>query len=150
MYYVETLNMNNSIQSQRLLYVPYNVDLKERSRTMRKNATDAERKLWKILKSEELKKLTFSRQKPLGNYIVDFYCSKAQLVIEVDGSGHGEVEQKRYDEERTAYLQGFNLKVLRFWNNEVIKNPEGVYETIIQTIKETPLAPLFLEGNDQN
>lgn len=140
--------MNNSIQNLGLLYVPYNVNLKERSRRMRKNPTEAERKLWKILKSGDLKKLRFNRQKPLGNYIADFYCSKAQLVIEVDGSGHENKEQKMYDEERTAYLQGFNLKVLRFWNNEVIENPEGVYETIIQTIKQTPLAPLFLEGND--
>lgn len=136
------------VKNSGFLYIPYNLQLKDRSREMRKNPTEAEKALWRILKSGNLTKLTFSRQKPLGNYIVDFYCSKAQLVIEVDGYSHAVLEQKRYDEERTAYLQGFNLKVLRFWNNEVIQNSEGVYETIIQTIKETPLAPLFLEGND--
>lgn len=117
---------------------------------MRKNPTKAERKLWKILRSGELAKLTFNRQKPLGNYIVDFYCSKAKLVIEVDGAGHAEKWQKEYDEERTAYLQGYSLNILRFWNNEVMENPEGVYETILQAIQESPLTPLFQEGNDKN
>ncbi len=130
--------MNSIVSNNRHLYAPYNVKLKELSREMRKKPTEAEKRIWEILKSGDLAKLTFNRQKPLGNYIVDFYCSKAQLVIEVDGAGHREEEQRVYDEERTAYLQGFDLKVLRFWNSEVIQNPEGVYEKIIQTIKKLP------------
>ena len=101
---------------------------------MRKNPTDAEKALWKILKSGELAKMKFNRQKPIGNYIVDFYCSKAQLAVEADGSGHAEDGQKEYDEERTAFLEGWGLKVLRFWNNEILENSEGVYQTILEVI----------------
>ncbi len=132
-----------------LLYISYNVRLKELCRQMRSSPTDAERKLWKILKMGQLNQLRFNRQKPLGNYIVDFYCSKAQLVIEVDGGIHLEKEQRTYDKVRTEFLNDCNLTVLRFWNNEVMDNPEGVYEKIIQAIQESPLAPLLQEGNKE-
>ncbi len=111
---------------------------------MRKNPTEAEKAMWKILKNGDLAKLTFNRQKILGNYIADFYCSKAKLVIEVDGESHAENDQKEYDEVRTAFLNGFNLKVLRFWNNDVIENPEGAHETILQAIQKSPI-PFFLK-----
>ena len=139
--------MNFVAQKHRPLFIPYNLNLKENSRKMRKNPTDAERAMWSILRSGELAKLSFNRQKPLGNYIVDFYCSKAHLAIEVDGSGHAEEWQKEYDKERTAFFHEFDLYVLRFWNDEVLENPDGVYKTIFQAVMKSPLAPLFQEGN---
>jgi very-short-patch-repair endonuclease len=130
------LNQSQQSETGRPSYIPYNIKLKERCRKMRKNPTNAEKALWRILRSGELAELTFNRQKPLGNYIVDFYCSKAQLVVEADGSGHAKKDQKEYDEERTAFLEGWGLKVLRFWNNEILENPEGVYKTILSTIQK--------------
>jgi len=117
---------------------------------MRNNPTKAERAMWRILKSGELSKFTFNRQKILGNYVVDFYCSKAKLVIEIDGVGHAENEQKEYDDERTAFLNGFNLHILRFWNNDVIENSEVVYDIILQAIRKSPLTPLSQEGDNTN
>ena len=85
-------------------FVEYNSNLRERAREMRNNPTDAEKKLWNILRTGELKKHRFLRQKILGNYIADFYCSKLQLIIEVDGGGHQEIRQENYDKERTLFF----------------------------------------------
>ena len=115
-------------------FVEYNSNLRERAREMRNNPTDAEKKLWNILRTGELKKHRFLRQKILGNYIADFYCSKLQLIIEVDGGGHQEIRQENYDKERTLFFENLGLIVLRFWNNEVLQNPEGVYERILEFV----------------
>ena len=132
-------------------YFQYNIKLKVRAREMRENPTDAEKALWKILRSGELAKITFNRQKPLGNYIVDFYCSKARLVIEADGFAHQEESQREYDEERTYFLETSGLHVLRFWNNEILKNPDATYETILENIRKiqkinVAQVPLAKEG----
>jgi very-short-patch-repair endonuclease len=106
-------------------------NFKERRRFWRKSQTDAESKLWKILRNKQLKGLKFFRQYSVGKYILDFYCPKIRLAIEVDGGQHAENE---YDEKRTAYLKRCNIMVLRFWNNEVLNNIEGVYLKIVSTI----------------
>ena len=109
-------------------HIPYNPALKERSRELRKNMTLAERKLWE----DYLRNcgLTINRQKPLDNYIVDFYCAAKKLVIEVDGEQHYTEESMKYDEERTMVLEGYGLKVIRFSNREILGNFEKVVNDI--------------------
>ena len=98
------------------------------AQTLRKNQTKEEAKLWyQFLRKYPLQ---FRRQFQFGNYIVDFYCAKAKLVVELDGSGHYEPETIAYDEQRTAYLQSLGLKVLRFGNNDVVQRFRHVCEAI--------------------
>ena len=106
----------------------------ERRRFLRKSQTDAESKLWKILRNKQLKGLKFFRQYSVGKYILDFYCPKVRLAIEVDGGQHAENEYNEYDEKRTAYLKRCNIMILRFWNNEVLNNIEGVYRKIVSAV----------------
>ncbi|NCC85667.1 MAG: endonuclease domain-containing protein [Clostridia bacterium] len=95
--------------------------------------TKSERKLWyEFLKNY---KLPFQRQKTIDHYIVDFYCAKAKLVIEIDGGGHYNPEQREYDEERTKTLGKYNLKVLRFSNTDILKNFYGTCTIIDNEIK---------------
>jgi len=110
----------------------YNKNLKEYSRELRKNMTDAERLLWPKLRGKQLEGLQFNRQKPIGNYIVDFYCLKAKLVIEVDGSQHYSNDGKQKDRIRDEYMVQHGLKVLRFSDRDVLKNIDGVVETILR------------------
>jgi very-short-patch-repair endonuclease len=109
-------------------FLPYNPQLVARAREMRKNPTIAERKLWGYLRNFPVK---FWRQKPINNFIVDFYCPKLKLVIEVDGDSHFTDSGLVYDEERTRVLEGYGLRVIRFTNDEVVKNFEGVCEQIM-------------------
>jgi very-short-patch-repair endonuclease len=112
----------------------YNKSLKEYSKTLRKNMTDAEKLLWSKLKSSQLKDCQFNRQKPIGNYIVDFYCVKANLVIEVDGGQHYTDEGKERDIIRDKYMVGRGLRVLRFSDTDVLKNIDGVIDTILRSL----------------
>ena|SRR6266540_4297147 len=114
--------------------VPYNMRLKTPSRTLRRNATPAERKLWFEFLSYLPEK--FTRQKPLGPYIADFYCSRLRLVIEIDGDSHFSDEGDRYDLERTAALSALNIRVLRFTNLEVREQFEAVCSRIQKTLAE--------------
>ncbi|HEY9898293.1 MAG TPA: DUF559 domain-containing protein [Pantanalinema sp.] len=102
------------------------MDLTPRAKELRHNLTDAERKRWRALRFESLG-AKFRRQVPLGNYIVDFVCLDVSLIVEVDGSQHLENE---YDRQRDAWLGDQGFRVLRFWNNEVLGNLDGVVETI--------------------
>jgi very-short-patch-repair endonuclease len=97
--------------------------------------TDAERLLWARVRGKQLKGVQFYRQKPLGNYIVDFYCSAAKLVVEVDGGQHYAVEGIERDAIRERYLMGLGLKVLRFSNIEVLKNIDAVVQVIYDNIQ---------------
>jgi 2-isopropylmalate synthase len=99
-----------------------------RARAMRGAATDAELRLWRLLRDRRLDGLKFRRQVPVGPYIVDFLCVGARLIVEADGSQHSE---NALDEVRDAYLLRDGWRVLRFWNHEVIQNREGVLETIL-------------------
>ncbi len=105
------------------------------AKILRKNMTKEERRLWyDFLRSYPVR---FSRQKVLGNYIVDFYSAQAKLVIELDGSGHYTEEGKQYDEERTKFLSEYGLKVVRISNTEIHKNFESVYEYIDILVKQS-------------
>ena len=109
-------------------HLPYNPKLIEKAKELRKNMTSAEKKLWNnYLRTL---KIRFLRQRPIDNFIVDFYCAKLKLVIEIDGETHFTNEAKIYDAQRTLILQGYELKVIRFTNEEVFKNFEGVCEYI--------------------
>lgn len=101
------------------------------AKALRQRMTDAERKLWQKLRASQLG-VKFRRQTPMGNYVVDFYCHACRLVVELDGSQH--LEQVAYDEQRTIYLNNLGLTVLRFWNNEVLLNTDGVLERIKEHI----------------
>ena len=91
---------------------------------LRKELTPAERKLWAYLRGNKFNGVNFRRQHAFGNYIVDFVSVKKKLVIELDGSQH--LEQEEYDIERTKYLESQGYKVIRFWNNQVMNDIEGV------------------------
>ena len=116
--------------------VPYNLRLKTPSRTLRREATPAERKLWFEFLSYLPEK--FTRQKPLGSYIADFYCSSARLVIEIDGDSHFTAEREDYEEQRTAVLAGMNVRVIRFTNLEVREHFEAVCMRIEKALAEKP------------
>jgi very-short-patch-repair endonuclease len=98
--------------------------------------TDAEIKLWAVIRMKQLEGFQFYRQRIIGSYIIDFYCPKAKLVIEVDGSQHYESEQIEEDRKRDDYLKIRGFKVLRFNDNEVLTNIEGVLENILENIQD--------------
>lgn len=104
--------------------------LKILRKDLRKNQTEAERKIWKYLRSKQIKNLKFYRQYSIGNYILDFYCPEARLAIEIDGGQYNEEKNLADDSTRTEFLKKQDIKVLRFWNNEVMNNIEGVLEKI--------------------
>ena len=120
------------------LMLPYNGNLKQYSRQLRENMTDAERQLWSKIRMKQLKGCQFYRQKPIGDYIVDFFCPRAKLVIEVDGSHHLVGESIEYDRIRDEYLRGFGLRVLRFTNTDVLTRIEGVVDSIIENMERNP------------
>jgi len=97
---------------------------------LRRDATKAEKKLWYLLQRGQMAGLSFRRQHPLGKYIVDFYCSPLKLAIEVDGGQHNELAHQVGDERRSQWLRGKGVTVLRFWNNDVLQNIEGVWDEI--------------------
>ncbi len=105
-----------------------------RARRLRRNTTDAEKLLWNCLRKLDLKGSHFRRQIPIGPYIADFGCMAARLLIEVDGSQHGEDQNKAYDDGRTRWLEKEGYRVLRFWNNDITGNMEGVMETVYAAI----------------
>ena len=111
-----------------------NEKLKTNAQTLRKNMTKEEAKLWYQFLCRY--PLQFRRQYVVGSYITDFYCHKAKLVVELDGSQHCTPEMKEYDEKRTAYLQSLGLCVLRFSNLDVMRRFRGVCEAIDMTVKE--------------
>jgi len=105
--------------------------LKERSRTLRKNMTIAEKKLWAHLRNKKFGAIRFRRQVILGNYIIDFISFNPKIIIEVDGSQH--IDQAAYDQARTEYLESLGYKALRFWNRDVLNNIEMVLNNIWDT-----------------
>jgi very-short-patch-repair endonuclease len=98
-----------------------------RARELRRSGTDAENKLWAALR-EGFPQLRFRRQHPIGRYFADFACPSRKLVIEIDGSQH--IAQAEKDEARSAVLARHGYRVIRFWSNEVLENPEGVFRRI--------------------
>lgn len=115
---------------------PYNKNLKQASRDLRNNMTEAERLLWSKLRGKQILGLQFYQQKPLLNFIVDFYCPSANLVIECDGSQHSTIEGLEADRIRDEALAQLGLKVLRFDNGQVLNEIDGVVEVIYQFIQQ--------------
>ena len=109
-----------------------------RIREPRQRATDAESLMWKLLRNRQLGGVKFRRQHPVGKFILDFYSEACRLAIELDGGGHAKPSQARYDADRTQALEAEGIRVLRFWNNEMLSNPEGVMERILEAVKEDP------------
>ena len=105
------------------------------ARELRRKQTKAERALWVRLRNNQLEGVKFRRQQPIGPYIVDFASFERKLVIEINGGQHNEGEIMEKDEERTTWLKENGYQVLRFWNNEVLKNVEGVLERIRETLR---------------
>ena len=113
-----------------MYYLPYNKNLKAFSRKLRNNSTLGEILLWQQLRAGKMNGYTFNRQKPLGNYIVDFYCKPLNLVIEVDGGYHFEDGQQILDKERQQLLEAMGLSFLRFHDEEIKKDMDRVIEKI--------------------
>ncbi|MGQ9751405.1 MAG: DUF559 domain-containing protein, partial [Thermoanaerobaculaceae bacterium] len=112
-------------------------DLLEFARQLRKEQTDAERLLWSLLRDRRLAGYKFRRQHPVEPYILDFYCHEAQLAVELDGGQHNEPDERARDTKRSAFLEAQGIRVLRFWNNEVFQNTEGVLEAIFDALTQT-------------
>jgi very-short-patch-repair endonuclease len=98
--------------------------------------TDAERPLWHLLRRKQIDSHRFRKQVPIGKYIVDFACLDARLVIELDGGQHTDAADA--DRERDAWLRSQNFRVLRFWNNDVRKNQDGVMQVVIEALEAKP------------
>ena len=111
-------------------------DLVSLSRNLRKRQTDAENLLWRHLRGKQLEGFRFRRQHPIGRYIVDFVCLEKRLILEIDGGQHAIEKEK--DIERDNWLKAEGYSTLRFWNNEVLTNLEGVFETIRLNILSNP------------
>ncbi|HKK33302.1 MAG TPA: DUF559 domain-containing protein [Desulfomicrobiaceae bacterium] len=111
----------------------YNSKLKDRSRSLRNNGTLGEVLVWKALQKKQLLELRFLRQRPIGPYIVDFYCPEISLIVEVDGVSH--VHKKEYDRRRRQFLESRGLSIVRVLESDVRKNIEGV----VNLIKETAI-----------
>jgi len=116
-------------------YIPYNKKLNQRARELRNKSTLSERILWNYLKGRKLGYL-FNRQKPLHNYIVDFYCQELKLVIEIDGGIHE--YQNEDDNVRQRQLETYGIRFLRFTSSEVEKSPKVVVHTIKEMLKILP------------
>ena len=100
---------------------------------LRAEMTDAEKKLWRHLRARQLDSRQFRKQVEIDDYVVDFCCLKARLVIEVDGGQHD--ARSAQDEARTRYLNGLGYRVIRFWNNEVLQNIDGVLQEIVRALE---------------
>ncbi|MCK5332325.1 endonuclease domain-containing protein [Candidatus Parcubacteria bacterium] len=110
-------------------FIPYNKSLTEKARENRKNPTKAEKKIWyEILQDKEFDRYKFIRQKPLDNFIVDYYCSELLFAIEIDGDSHA--QQINYDISRTEKLNKLGIKIVRYTNFEILDNIAGVYDDL--------------------
>ena len=118
-------------------YSCYNHLMQEKyikARKLRKNMTNQEKTLWYYLRKRFINNYRFRRQYPIGNYIVDFVCRKKNLIIELDGGQHNQNLIKDLDIVRTQYLESRGFKVIRFWNNDIDTNLEGVLNEIIRQL----------------
>lgn len=103
------------------------------ARVNRQTSTPAEAKMWSVLRGRQIENCKFRRQQPIGDYIADFCCEEMSLIIELDGSQHADAVQQ--DSKRTLELENMKYLVLRFWNNQILQELEGVIDTIIETIR---------------
>lgn len=113
---------------------PLPPELLARVRELRQNATDAEKLLWDLLRNRAVAGFKFRRQHPVQGYILDFYCHEAKIALEVDGGVHAVPEQAEYDAERTRILTENGIRVIRFWNSDVLTDTQKVVEEIYNTL----------------
>ena len=106
-----------------------------RARILRKDDTEAERRLWEELRNRRLNGFKFVRQLPIGPYFADFGCRSSKLIVEVDGTTHGSDEEVRYDATRTRFLEARGWRVLRVWNVEVFTAQDAVCDTILMALE---------------
>jgi very-short-patch-repair endonuclease len=106
------------------------------ARRLRREMTDAERKLWYAVRARRFERLSFRRQALIGPFIVDFFCPVHRLIVELDGGQHGTDEALRYDGERTVWLAANGYRVMRFWNRDVLTNLDGVLSAILEAVQE--------------
>jgi very-short-patch-repair endonuclease len=122
-----------------------------RARRLRRNLTDTERKLWRVLRRDQLLGLNFRRQHPIGPYVLDLYCAVLRLAIELDGGQHNYRTKQIIDGRRTRWLMESGITVLRFWNSDVLQNPDGVLSEVVRVAERlarerTPSLSLPLSG----
>jgi very-short-patch-repair endonuclease len=130
--------------------LPYDPRLKGKARSLRAKLTDAEQRLWARLRRKQILGVQFYRQKPIGNYIADFFAPAVRLVVEVDGSQHFDPPQAEHDRRRTAYLKRQGLRVLRFTDRQVLLELDCVAEAIFRAVEDrNPPYPPFSKGGDQ-
>lgn len=121
--------------------MPAPVKIRNLSRILRKDATDAERKLWMQLRRRQVGGRRFRRQHPLGPYIVDFVCLEVKLIVEIDGGQHADAVAT--DAQRTQWLEQRGFRVVRYWNNEVLGNTEAVLERIAELLEAHSKPPPY-------
>ena len=117
--------------------LPFKKELKPLARNLRSSMTDAEQLIWSRIRKKQICDVQFYRQKNIGNYIVDFYCPKGKLILEIDGSQHYEEEGMKKDRARDNYFDDLSLTVMRFSDIDVFKNINGILERIQEHLKST-------------
>lgn len=110
------------------------MDIHAKARELRKNSTDTEKLFWRHLRNRQLNGYKFKRQVPIGRYIVDFVCTSLRLIIELDGGQHA--DQIAYDQKRSDFLESKDFKVIRFWNNDVLQNIDGVLSALTLALSQ--------------
>ena len=110
--------------------------MQSRRRELRRDQTDTEKLLWWQLRARQMLGMKFFRQYSIGKYILDFYCPKVRLAIELDGGQHNKDMMRLKDEERTCYIEDQDIRVIRFWNNDLTDNLTGVLEKILTEIQQ--------------
>ena len=108
------------------------------ARELRRNGTEAEKRVWRLLRSRQTS-AKFRRQQPIEGYVVDFVSFEHRLIIEIDGGQHNDPDE--YEQRRTQCLEANGFRILRFWNNDVMENEEGVFERIVEVLIEAAPAP---------
>ncbi len=132
----ESVSASEPVGGQNLVKATrfYSAEILSNAKALRSNQTDAEGLLWHYLRDKQLGGFKFRRQQPIENYIVDFICFEKKLVIELDGGQHNEESAKKYDQKRTEFLEKNGYKVLRFWNDEIFKNMDGVLDLVYHNL----------------
>ena len=133
------MGVKHAIKTQVVNMQRLSPNTKTNARNLRKNMTDVERLLWSKIRGRQLRGFRFRRQHPIGRYIVDFVCIELKLIVEMDGGQHG--DQQQYDMNRTQWLQTKGYKVIRFWNNDVIDDLEGVMQAIYNHLPPSQPSP---------
>lgn len=118
--------------------------LKQRRKELRRNQTEAEKVFWSHIRNRRFCGMRFVRQYSAGPYILNFYCPKLKLAIELDGGQHAQDDNREYDTARSAYLKAQGIDMIRFWNHEVLQDTENFFDMLAQKI--TPPSPLTLRG----